>query len=154
MKLLLTLIFSFAFTLGYSQVEKEDLAIIKAVFNKEKKALTSDYMDFQQPNSQFWTVYDAYEKQRSKLSMERLRILKEYAMSYETLTDSQINDLMKRKLKNDADFTSLQKSYYKKFAKAAGTKNAAKFIQLETYLQIVVRKETMDAFPYIGEYDR
>ena len=46
-----------------------------------------------------------------------------------------------------------KKKFYKLFTKASGSKNAAKFIQLETYLQILVRKETMDTFPYIGELD-
>ena len=109
MKYILILAFTLAFTLGYSQTEKEDLAIIKAVFNKEKKALTSEYMNFKVPNNQFWVVYDNYEKERYQLSIKRLKILKEYAVSYENITDSQINDLMKKKFQNDAEFTGLQK---------------------------------------------
>jgi hypothetical protein len=153
MKALLITLSLLTFTLGFSQTEKEDLAIVKAVFNKEKKQLVLDYMNFDTPNDAFWNTYDEYEAKRSNLSMQRVQILSDYADQYNNLTDAQANDLVKRIAGNDSSFLSLQKSYYKKMSKVAGAKNAAKFFQLESYLQTIVRKKTMESIPFIDELD-
>jgi len=150
--LLITLAF-LSCTLGFSQTDKEDLAIVKAVFNKEKKMLVQDYMNFSTPNDAFWAEYDAYEAKRSELSMQRVQILSDYATQYETLNDAQAEALVKRIASNDASFLSLEKSYFKKMTKVTGAKNAAKFFQLENYLQTVVRKKIMENIPFIDELD-
>ena len=153
MKALLITLALLSCTFGFSQTDKEDIAIVKAVFNKEKKMLVQDYMNFSTPNDAFWKEYDAYEAKRSNLSMERVQILSDYADQYENLTDAQAETLVKRIVSNDASFLSLQKTYFKKISKAAGAKNAAKFFQLESYLQTVVRKKIMENIPFIDELD-
>ena len=153
MKALLMTLALLSCTLGFSQTDKEDLAIVRAVFNKEKKMLVQDYMTFDTPNDAFWTEYDAYEVKRSNLSMERVQILSDYADQYNNLTDAQAEALVKRITANDASFLSLQKTYFKKISKVAGAKNAAKFFQLENYLQVVVRKKIMENIPFIDELD-
>lgn len=153
MKALLITLTLLSFTFGFSQTDKEDLAIVRAVFNKEKKILVQDYMNFDAPNDAFWAAYDEYEGKRSKLSMDRVQILSDYANQYNTLTDAQAEALVKRVESNDSSFLSLQKTYFKKIAKVAGAKNSAKFFQLESYLQTIVRKKTMENIPFIDELD-
>lgn len=153
MKALLITVSLLCFTFGFSQTDKEDVAIVRAVFNKEKKVLVQDYMNFAVPNDAFWTVYDEYEAKRGNLSMARLEIIANYAGQYTNLTDAQAEALVKRIESNDASFLSLQKTYFKKIAKVAGAKNAAKFFQLESYLQTIVRKKTMESIPFIDELD-
>lgn len=153
MKTLLTTLLLLTFAFGFSQTDKEDVAIVRAVFNKEKKMLVQDYMNFGAPNDAFWAVYDEYEAKRGDLSMARVEILADYANQYDNLTDAQAEALVKRIASNDASFLSLQKTYFKKISKVAGAKNAAKFLQLESYLQTIVRKKTMEAIPFIDELD-
>jgi hypothetical protein len=153
MKTLLTTLLLLTFTFGFSQTDKEDIAIVRAVFNKEKKMLVQDYMDFEAPNDAFWALYDEYEGKRGELSMKRLEILSDYAMQYDNLTDAQADALAKRIFSNDASFLSLQKTYFKKISKVAGAKNSTKFFELEAYLQAIVRKKTMETVPFIGELD-
>lgn len=153
MKALLITLSLLTFSFGFAQTDQEDLAIVKAVFNKEKKMLVQDYMNFATPNDAFWAVYDEYEVKRSNLSMQRLDIITDYADQYNNLTDDQANALAKRIFSNDSAFESLHKTYFKKVAKVAGAKSAAKFLQLENYLQTIVRKKTMENIPFIDELD-
>lgn len=147
-------LFTLGITAGFSQTDKEDLDIIRAVFSKEKKALVQDYMDLQGTQADaFWAVYDQYETKRKELSSERFKIISDYANSYGQLTDEQADALAKRTLSNEGSFISLQKSYLKKFSKAVGGKNAAKFLQLDNYLHVVIRKEIMEGIPFIDELD-
>lgn len=139
--------------LCFSQVPKEDLDIIKAKFSKDKKMLVEQYMHLESPGADaFWKTYYEYEDERTTLSVERLKILSDYAKDYDLLTDKQAEDLAKRVMANEQSFISLRKSYLKKFTKAAGAKNAAKFLQLDIYLQTIIRKEIMESTPFIDEF--
>ncbi|MXV51159.1 hypothetical protein GS399_09275 [Pedobacter sp. HMF7647] len=134
---------------------KEDLAIVQSVFQKDKKQLVSQYMTLDSAQSQsFWKVYDEYEAKRKDLSTERVGIISDYAKQYATLTDEQAGSLAKRMLSNDKSNLSLQTSYFKKFSKAVGAKNAAKFYQLDNYLQTVIRANVQDQIPFIGELNK
>lgn len=153
-KLLLLSAILLSSTIGFSQTDKEDLDIIRAVFSKEKKMLVQEYMNLQDDQANaFWPVYDQYETKRKELATERFKIISDYAKNYEQLTDEQADNLAKRSLNNEQSFIGLQKSFIKKFSKAVGAKNAAKFLQLENYLHVVIRKEIMEDIPYIGELD-
>ncbi|MHA3786862.1 hypothetical protein ACX0HA_01530 [Flavobacterium hauense] len=153
MKAFLITLALLSFSFGFSQTDKEDLAIVRAVFNKEKKILVQEYMNFDAPNDAFWSLYDEYETKRGNLSMTRVQIISDYADQYNNLTDVQAEAIVKRIFSNDEGYHSLQKSYYKKMSKVIGAKNAAKFFQLEAYLQNIVRNKTMQSIPFIDELD-
>lgn len=152
-KLLIVAALLLGISLGYSQ-NKEDLEIIRAVFSKEKKTLVQEYMALEGTQATaFWAVYDEYEGKKKELGNERFQIISDYAKGYDQLTDEQADALTKRALNNEQSYISLQKSYLKKFSKAVGGKNAAKFLQLDNYLHVIIRKEIMEGIPYIDQLD-
>jgi hypothetical protein len=57
-------------------------------------------------------------------------------------------------LNNNIKLEKLYQKYYGKMKKKVGGLEAAKFIQLETYLQTAIRSELQEAIPLIGEIDR
>jgi hypothetical protein len=138
--------------IAFAQTSKEDAAIIRAVFNKEKKEIVQQYMALSGPTSDaFYAVYDEYEVKRMDLSAERLAVLSDYAEHYDSLTDEKAADLAKRLLSNDKSINCLQKKYFKKMAKAAGARNATKFLQLDAYMQSAIRMQIQDSIPFIDE---
>ena len=44
--------------------------------------------------TKFWPIYDQYAAEVSTLGDARVALIKEYAQSYNTMTDAQANDLM------------------------------------------------------------
>ena len=134
---------------------KQDIDIIQSAWGKTKQELINEAMKLQEPQAAaFWKVYDEYEAERKKLGEKRLRLIDDYVANYETLTDAKADELAKATLKNNIAYENLYLKYYDKVKKAAGSINAAKFIQLETALQTAIRSETQDAIPFIGEIDR
>jgi len=151
-RIIITIIFS-AFTLGvFAQISKEDAAIVQAYFRKDKKELVKQVMKFNDAQGQaFWPVYDAYETKRSNLGTQRIAIINDYLKTFKTINDQDATVLIGRVLENDKSLLDLQKSYFPKFSAAIGGKSAAKFYQLEAFVQLIVKEKVMTSIPFIGE---
>jgi hypothetical protein len=140
---------------AFAQTSKEDLAIVQSVFQKKKADLVKQNIKLSDAQGKvFWPLYETYESKRLALSSQRAAIVNDYLKGYDTATGQEYIALANRTFANDKSYTDLQKSYFKKFADAIGGKNAAKFYQLENYLQEIVRIKVQDNIPFIGELDK
>ncbi|MBL7926088.1 MAG: hypothetical protein JNK61_04185 [Bacteroidia bacterium] len=138
-----------------AQLSKDDVDIIQSLYGKSKKDLVSKYMTLPtEQQAAFWTMYDAYEAERKVLGQERFKLINQYAKEYVTLDDATTDVLAKAVIKNNIAYEKLLDKYYGKCKKITGALNAAKFVQLEAYLQTTVKSELQDDIPFIGEIDR
>ena len=95
---------------SFAQTNNEDVDLFQAAFGMQKKEVVTKYMtipDLQK--DQFWAVYDEYETERKSSMKNVIALVEDYAKSYESITDEQAKDLMKRKLSINADQVKLQK---------------------------------------------
>jgi hypothetical protein len=154
-RIFLTLLLS-AFTFAvFAQIQNEDLAITQAYFQKDKKDLVKSSLKLSEAQSQaFWPLYDQYDAKRLALSNQRAQIINDYLKAFKTLTGDEAVALTNRVFASDKSYLDLKKSYFKKFVAAIGGKNAAKFYQLENYVQEVVRLKIQDNIPFIGEIQK
>ena len=145
-----------AFSLSaFAQVKGDDLAVIQSVYSKNKSDLVKSSLALSEAQGKaFWPIYDQYEAKRVSLSNQRVAIVNDYLKSYDKLTGEQATALMNRVFANEKSYTDLQKSFFPKFTGAVGGKNAAKFYQIENYLQLIVRLHFQDQIPFIGELDK
>ena len=104
-------------------------------------------------NEEFWITYNEYEDKRMALGKERLELIRAYSESYDNLTDDKINELLKDIQTQSKNTENLINQYTKKIKKVSGSKVAAQFYQLETYLLAAVRVKIMENIPIIGELD-
>ena len=150
--LLLTAAFS---TVTFAQSTlQDDVDIVQSVYGKTKSELVTQYMALTgEQATDFTKIYEAYEIERKKLGQEKIQIINQYATDYAALTDEKADAISKQALKNNVAYDKLYSTYYDKVKKAVGAKNAAKFIQLEIYLQTEIRSNLHNAIPFIGELD-
>lgn len=138
-----------------AQSNKEDIDIIQSAFGKNKKDLVKDYMELSQKDSAaFWKLYDEYEDKRKVIGRERINLLEQYANEYQNLDNAKAEKLATDLLNNDAKYNSLYQTYFKKFTGILGARNAAKFLQLEMYVQTYIRANVMREIPLIGDLDK
>jgi hypothetical protein len=138
-----------------AQSNKEDIEIIQNAFGKDKKELVSVYMQVAAKDSvAFWKLYDEYEDKRKALGKEKIDIIQQYADNYDNLTDAKATQLAEATLANDAKYTQLYQTYFKKFSAITGGRNAAKLFQLETYLQTLVKAKVMTEIPFVDQLDK
>ena len=138
-----------------AQSNKEDVDIIQSAFGKDKKDLVKDYMELSAKDSAaFWKLYDEYEDKRKLIGRERINLLEQYANGYQNLDNAKAEKLATAILSNDAKYNMLYQTYFKKFTTVFGAKNAAKFLQLEMYVQTYVRANVMREIPLIGDLEK
>lgn len=132
----------------------EDVDVVQAVYGKSKAELVKQYMALTGVQAtDFEKVYDAYEVERKKLGQEKIRLINQYAKDYAILTDANADVITKGALKNNLAYDKLYTGYYEKAKKAVGALNAAKFIQLEIYLQTEIRSSLQNSIPFVGELE-
>lgn len=145
---------AFAFA-GTAQSNKDDLQILQATFGKEKAELVKAYMNIPaEQDAAFWDTYDKYEEARRAIGKSKVGLIEEYAAAYDKLDDKKAAELMTKKLKIGEDWNKMQKKYYDAFAKVVGGRQAAKFFQLEDYLENIIRLATQESIPFIDELDK
>ena len=138
-----------------AQSNKEDVAMIQAMFGKDKKELVSQYMTIPEAQkAKFWALYDEYEDKRKALGRERIKLIEDYANKYGSLDDKTATALMTKKLAWTDKYTKFQQAYFPKFSAAIGGKQAAKLLQLEDYLENNLRLYIQDEIPFIDQLEK
>ena len=141
-------------TASFAQQSKDELAVVQNMYGIEKRKLVSDYMQIPEAQSAaFWSIYDKYEAERKELGAKRFELIGQYADNYKNLTDEKADEIAKGILKNNADYDKLHESYYGKVKKVTSAITAAKFMQMEIYLQGEIRNEISENIPFIGEIE-
>ncbi len=97
----------------------------------------------------FWPVYREYELERSKWGDQRLAFIKSYAEQYESITDEAAKQLADEWFKLHENRLKLWKNYYKKFEKEISSSVAARFIQVENQLNMILDIQIAQELPLI-----
>ncbi len=137
-----------------AQSYQDEIDLFQTVFGMEKKVLFEFFIDVDgEAESNFWSLYDEYVNSRKALGKTRIHLIEDYADNYDKLTQEKTDELMKSMIQQKSSLDKLVNKYYKKIKKGSGSKVAAQFLQLETYILAAVRVEIMQAIPFIGELD-
>jgi len=131
-----------------------ELAIIQEQWGMAKKEVVGAFLDLNETEAAaFWPVYDSYDVARKELGKERYGIIEDYANAYENISDEQAIDLTNRAFKNNIAIEKLQMQYYKKMTKVVSPVEASKFMQLEKYMETVIKAQLKGQIPLIGEME-
>jgi hypothetical protein len=134
---------------------KDEVQVVQGIWGMEKRAIITEYMKFTEAElAKFAPTYDMYAQEYQKLGAERIAIIGEYSQNYTTLTNEKADELMQKILKNNKAIDALQLKYYNKFKKEISAIRAAQFLQLELYIQTMIRAELQNSLPMIGELDK
>lgn len=153
-KLILVLVITLSTGAFAQSTMKEDVELVQAIYGKSKADLVNQYMALSGTQAQeFSKVYNEYEAERKALGQKKIQIISDYAADYASLTAENADQLTKAALKNNLDYEKLYSKYYEKSKRVIGAINAAKFIQLEVYLQTEIQSEIQNSIPFIGEID-
>ena len=84
-----------------------------------------------------------------KLGDTRVALIKEYAQSYDTMTDAQANDLMSRSAAIDQQFSALLLKYVPIFERVISAKKTAKWYQIDRRLDLLINLELAANIPMV-----
>jgi hypothetical protein len=138
-----------------AQAAQDEIALVQSIWGLEKRQIVFDYMKFTEAEAaKFTPIYDAFANEQKKLGAERIRLIQEYGANLSTMTNEKADMLVNGIYKNNAAIDKLQLKYYNQIKKELSAMRAAQFIQLEVYLQTMIRAEIQNDLPLIGELDK
>jgi hypothetical protein len=127
----------------YIELLKSDMRTEKVAVITEALQLTSE------ESSAFWPIHREYELELSKIIDDRIELIKDYAQHYDNLTNEKAKELAKTVFELEKRRTKLKKKYFKKFEKAVSAIVAAKFIQIENQINLLVDLQIASELPLI-----
>jgi hypothetical protein len=128
----------------------QNLELLRKDIRSQKKQLIAANVPFTDTEAQaFWPIYDQYTADLTKIHDEKVALLKEYAQSYQTMTDAQAENWTNRALKMDADAAALRINYYPKIRKILPAKKAALYEQVERQAQMLIDTQLAIQVPLV-----
>lgn len=137
-----------------AQSDTEEINFMQSTYGMQKKQLIALHMQVSKSDSaKFWALYDAYENSRKEIGKKRIANIEEYSKNYDKLTNENTGALLNKSFEVYNDFGKLWQNTYKKMAKEISPLTAGKFIQVEMYLENLIRNELSAEIPLIGEFE-
>jgi hypothetical protein len=128
---------------AYVELLRSDLRTQKVAIFTEMMQLT------EAEDAVFWPAYREHELELSRLNDERLAGIETYAKSYTRLTPAIANELAVKALDLEARRTALKQKYYEKLKTAISPVKAARALQIENQIQLLVDLQVAASLPVL-----
>ena len=127
-----------------------DIELSRAQIQAERQAIVNRAMELTDSEStKFWPLYREYRTKMAEVTDRQVSVIKEYAATYESMTDDQADKLMSNYMDFQKDKLNLEKDYVKKFKKVLPTRKVARYFQLEHKLDAVIDYDLARSIPLL-----
>jgi len=128
----------------------DNMEIVKEKIRTDKKLFIATNMQLTESETKtFWPVYEAYQSELESLVNRKGKLIEEFAVNYETLSDDTAKSLLDTDLSIDSDYQNLRQSYLSKFRGVLPDKKVARFYQLESKIHALVEFELAARIPLV-----
>ena len=125
----------------YMELLRQDLRTNKLAVMTEAMALTDEQGEV------FWPIYREYQTDLSKIGDKRIAMIKDFAEHYEDMTGEKAKEITKNWFSQQKDRLSLLEKASKKIAKATDPVTAARFIQVENAVNMIINLQIASELP-------
>jgi len=101
--------------------------------------------------AKFWPIYSDYNEELTKVNNLRSDNIQEYARVYTAITDEKADELIKRALDYQKQRAELLGKYYERFKQEVGAITAARFVQVENQLLLIIDLQIASSLPIVGQ---
>ena len=138
-----------------AQDSNDELTMIKSLFGNDKDFIVMEFVKVEGADKEkFEKLYVEFENSRKDLGQKKFSALNNYVKSYNSLTEADLDEIMKEIMELNASHDKLIAVYYKKVKKACGVGVAAQFYQIEWYLLSQIRTSILENIPTINKLDK
>lgn len=135
---------------GPNTATDTDLKLLREDIRSERIRLVAANVPLNDTEAtKFWPLYDQYLAEVSKIGDARVALIKEYVQRYNTMTDAQANDLMKRSVAIDQQFPALLAKYVAIFEKVVSPKKTVMWYQIDRRLDLLINVELAASIPMV-----
>lgn len=124
--------------------------LLRSDVRAQKVAILTEMMAFTEPeDTAFWPIYREYDVELSKINDDRLKLIADYAKSYDAMTDAIADRIAKAALDLESRRHGLKLKYYERIKGALSPKQAARFLQVENQLLLLIDLQIASALPVV-----
>src|SRR5271156_2296339 len=100
--------------------------------------------------AKFWPIYSEYDAELTKVNDLRVANIQEYARSYSQMTDAKADELIQNAFTYEKQRSELLAKYYDRVKQALGATTAARFVQVEHQLLLIIDLKLAASLPIVG----
>ena len=124
--------------------------LLRSDVRSQKVAILTELMEFnEQEDAAFWPIYREYDTELSALNDQRVRLIADYAKNYETMTNEAADRIARGALDFEAKRSALKLKYFDKVKAALSAKRAAKFLQIENQMLMLIDLQVSASLPIV-----
>ena len=128
----------------------DTMQMVRDKIRTDKKLLIAESLPLTAAEAKaFWPVYDSYQQELSALNDRMIKLIKEYANNYQTMSDQTAKKLMDEYLAIEAARLKIRQAYVPRFRKVLREKQVARYYQLENKVQAAVNYELAAEIPLV-----
>ena len=136
----------FSTSLLAQQAEEEELTL--EIVKAKKKLIVLENMNMtEEEKKKLWPVYDEYQQTLEQLNQRDGKLIEDFAVNYNNLTDETAKNLIDQYFAIEQDRLKAQKSYLPKFSKALPPNKVIRYYQIENKLDAIIAFELARAIP-------
>jgi hypothetical protein len=137
---------------GRKQNIDEYIQLLRADVRQQKSEMMGSVMALSADDAaKFWPIYSEYDAELTKLNDQRVANIKEYARTYDQMTDEKADELIKNAMAYQNQRSELLAKTYDRVKQAIGAINAARFVQVEHQLLLIIDLQIASELPVVGQ---
>lgn len=127
------------------------IALMRRAVQQEKSEIMGSVMALNaQDAAKFWPIYSSYDEELTKLNDQRVANFKEYARTYNDMTDAKADELIQKGMAFQKQRAELLAKTYDQMKAALGAITAARFVQVEHQLLSLIDLKIAASLPVVG----
>ena len=122
--------------------------LLRSDVRAQKVAIITEVMGFTDKEDEaFWPLYREYDLEMARLGDERVALIADYAKNYANVTDEVADRLASKALELESRRQELKGQVYQKVKKALSPLTAARFLQVEHQLLLLIDLQIAASLP-------
>jgi hypothetical protein len=101
--------------------------------------------------AKFWPIYSEYDAELTRLNDQRVDDIKDYARTYNQMTDEKADELVQKSFAYQKQRAELFAKTYDRVKQAVGAVTAARFAQVEHQLLLIIDLQIASSLPVVGQ---
>ena len=134
-----------------NNIKDQDIEMLRRDIRAQRKQITAQNMTLTADEAtKFWPIFEQYRQEAIKPNDERWAVIKDYAANYNTMTDAQAHDYIKRSTAVDQQLLALRMKYVPVFEKAISPKKTALWFQIDHRIDLMINLQLASVIPMVN----
>jgi hypothetical protein len=131
---------------------QEYIDLLRSDVRQQKAEMMGAVMQLSAADAaKFWPIYSEYDAELTKVNDLRVANIREYARAYSEMTDEKADELIQNALAYEKQRSELLAKYYDRVKQALGAITAARFVQVEHQLLLIIDLQVDSSLPIVGQ---